>query len=157
MVGHHRFAVAAAGVCLIVPSVAMACVIDSQVCTTPSTGFDAVYLTPSAEDIDPASGSFVMLQSTGSEEVDDDLVFVNCQSGGSIVVAERRYRKLGYWDAAEIMQEAIDTPKIVSVRALRNQLKAAGYDSVVGKIPADHCACDRDRPLPVMGCGDGGP
>ena len=155
--GHHRLAVVAAGLCLCLPTGALACVIDSQVCTTPSTGRETTYLTPMAENIDPATGSFVVFEAVKDQEGYSDLFLINCPAKSSIVVSARHYDGKGHWDAGDIMQTAIDSPKAVSFRELRNTLKAAGYDSAIRPIAADHCACDAERPLPVMGCGGDGP
>lgn len=155
--GHPSIAGAVAGVCLITPSAALACVIDSQICTTGSTGLFVTYMTPNAETIDPSKGSFVVLQATKAADADDDLLLINCPARSAIVITGRQYDVKGYWDAGDIMQAAIDSPKRESFREVRNRLKAAGYASAIRPIAADHCACDQDRPLPVMGCGDSGP
>ena len=138
------------------PQTAAACAVQMAICTTPSTGLDARFMTDSAYKTLTVGNSFVVLQDQPGGKDGRDLILLNCATKTSLVVGAAALGSTSPGVPADIMERAMNSKDVVTFPQLRKMLKAEGYASTIGPITADHCACGDGAFVVDNSCAQGG-
>lgn len=138
---HLRMIMVTVSLWLGIPVAGLACVIDLPTCITPSTGLVATdYNLMSIKGVG-VPDAIAVAQENARTDGPVDALLIHCPSRSSVMVVSPGFDGGGMDRPIQIMQDAIETEKTVTFRQVRNSLKAAGFNSVIRPVPADHCAC----------------
>ena len=145
---------------LLLPQVGNSCVVDLPTCETPSRGTSTTLYSDQGKDA-------LLVTESGIDVLKDGIVFptdfegitaiVLCPSRKALVVRDNGYSENNTISALDLLENALNSEKVMTLRQIRRQIRKAGIKSYITKLPSDHCVCGDEIQAPVDNhCADWG-